>query len=113
MQLAYDFSSHDFSTHKLQRKFNPDTFRTISKRTFSDIRPVSGVCAIPRLTGRISTGRCRRGRTRCTGVATAGSVGTVTRVKSRKTPVGFVPEVTLRPDCKTHHTLLQRRLSAR
>lgn len=33
-------------------------------------------------------------------------------VKPCETPVGLVPEVTLRPDCKTHHTLLQRRLGA-
>lgn len=72
---------------------------------------MSGVCAVPRLSGGESTGWCRGGRSRCAGVTTAGSVGAMTRiVEPCETPVGLVPEVTLRPDCKTHHTLLQRRL---
>lgn len=81
-----------------------------AKRTFSDIRPMCSVCAVPGLTGRVSAGRCRRGGPRCAGIATTGSVGAMTSVESCKTPVGFIPKVTLRPDCKTHHTLLQRRL---
>lgn len=83
-----------------------------AERTFSNIRPVSCVRTVPRLSGGVSTGGCRGGCPWCTRIATTGGVSAVTRVEPRETPVGFVPEVTLCPDCKTHHTLLQRRLGA-
>lgn len=75
---------------------------------------MSSVRAVPRLGGGKSTGGCRRSRPRCAGVTTPGGVGAMTRgVESCETSIGLVPEVALRPYCKTHHTLLQRRLRAK
>lgn len=102
----------DYEDHILS--FRQINIYTQPKRTFSDIRPVSGVCTVPRLSGGESAGRCRGCRPRCAGVTAAGGVSAVTRgIEPREAPVGLVPEVTLRPDCKTHRTLLQCRLGAR
>lgn len=67
---------------------------------FSNIWPVSRVRTVPRLPGGVSAGGCRGGRPRCTWIATTGGVSAMTRVEPREAPVGFVPEVTLRPEFK-------------